>query len=95
MATLANDQLAAACRRHPDRFSGLTAVAPQAPAAAAEEIARGHNELGFHGVIINSHTQGERSMIGPLPDAGLDSAIYGFAVETGMHRASTCGRMCG
>src|SRR5579859_1668954 len=25
MATLANDQLAEACRRHPDRFSGLTA----------------------------------------------------------------------
>jgi 5-carboxyvanillate decarboxylase len=114
MAVLANDQLAAACRRHPDRFSGLTAVAPQVPHAAAEEIARGQNDLGFHGVIINSHTQGEylddpkfwpifeaaealdtpvylhpntppRTMIGPLLEAGLDSAIYGFAVETGMH----------
>lgn len=26
-----------------------------------------------------------RSMIGPLLEAGLDGAIYGFAVETGMH----------
>jgi 5-carboxyvanillate decarboxylase len=114
MATLANDQLAEACRRHPDRFSGLTAVAPQAPAAAAAEIERGQRELGFNGVIINSHTRGEylddpkfwpifeaaqaldtpvylhpntppRTMIGPLLEAGLDGAIYGFAVETGMH----------
>jgi len=26
-----------------------------------------------------------RTMIGPLLEAGLDSAIYGFAVETGIH----------
>ncbi len=114
MATLANDQLAEACRRHPDRFTGLTAIAPQDPAAAAEEIERGARQLGFKGVIINSHTNGEylddpkfwpifetaealdtpiylhpqtpsRGMIQPLLDAGLDGAIYGFAVETGMH----------
>jgi 5-carboxyvanillate decarboxylase len=114
MATLANDQLAEACRKHPDRFSGLTAVAPQDPAAGAKEIERGARELGLVGVIINSHTHGEyldnpkfwpifeaaqaldtpiylhpntppRTMIGPLLEAGLDGAIYGFAVETGMH----------
>lgn len=113
-ATLANDQLADACRRHPDRFSGLTAIAPQRPEAAAAEIERGAQELGFHGVIINSHTHGEyldnpkfwpifeaaqahdmpiylhpntppKDMIGPLLESGLDGAIYGFAVETGMH----------
>jgi 5-carboxyvanillate decarboxylase len=114
MARLANDQLSDACKQYPDRFSGLTAVAPQDPAAAAAEIERGQRDLGLHGVIINSHTQGEylddpkfwpifeaaealdtpvylhpntppRNMIGPLLEAGLDSAIYGFAVETGMH----------
>jgi 5-carboxyvanillate decarboxylase len=114
MATLANDQLAEACRRHPDRFTGLTAIAPQDPAAAAAEIERGARRLGFRGVIINSHTHGEylddpkfwpifeaaqaldtpiylhpntppRNMIGPMLQAGLDSAIYGFAVETGLH----------
>lgn len=58
-AALANDQLADACRKHPERFSGLTAVAPQDPKRAAAEIERGKNELGFHGVIINSHVQGE------------------------------------
>ena len=114
MATLANDQLADACRRHPDRFTGLTAVAPQDPAGAAKEIERGARNLGFKGVIINSHTRGEylddpkfwpifeaaealgtpvylhpnspsRGLIEPLLDAGLDGAIFGFAVETGMH----------
>jgi len=59
MARLANDYLAEACRRHPDRFSGLTAIAPQDADAAAEEIRRGHDQLGLHGVIINSHTAGE------------------------------------
>jgi 5-carboxyvanillate decarboxylase len=114
MATLANDQLAEACRRHPDRLSGLTAVAPQDPDHAAREIARGHHDLGLRGVIINSHVQGEylddtkfwpifeaaealdtpiylhpntppAAMIDPLLESGLDGAIYGFAVETGMH----------
>ena len=113
MATLANDQLAEACRAHPDRYTGLTAIAPQDPEAAAAEVERGA-KLGFKGVIINSHTQDEylddpkfwpifeaaealdtpvylhpntpsRGLIGPLLDAGLDGAIFGFAVETGMH----------
>jgi 5-carboxyvanillate decarboxylase len=114
IATLANDRLADACRRHPGRFSGLTAIAPHDPGAAVKEIERGHRELGFKGVIINAHTHGEyldnqkfwpvfeaaealgtpiylhpstppRNMIGPLLEAGLDGAIYGFAVDTGMH----------
>ncbi len=54
MATLANDQLAEACQAHPDRYTGLTAIAPQDPEAAAAEIERGA-KLGFKGVIINSH----------------------------------------
>ena len=114
IAALANDRLAEACRRHPERFSGLTAIAPQDPAGAAREIERGHRELGFNGVIINSHTKGEylddptfvplleaaealdtpiyrhpntapKNFIQPMLDAGLDGAIWGFAVETGTH----------
>jgi 5-carboxyvanillate decarboxylase len=114
VAVLANDRLAEACRRHPERFSGLTAIAPQDPEHAAAEIERGARELGFNGVIINSHTHGEylddpkfspifeaaqacdspiylhpntpsRNMIQPMLEAGLDGAIWGFAVETGTH----------
>lgn len=109
----ANDYLADAVARHPARFVGLTSVAPQDPVWSGEEIRRGV-ELGFKGVMINSHTQGEYldearfdpifralsdvgqplyihpstppdSMIGPMIDAGLDGAIFGFGVETGLH----------
>ena len=59
LAVIANDTLAAAIARHPTRFAGLAAVAPQDPAAAAREMDRAINKLGLGGVIINSHTQGE------------------------------------
>ena len=114
VAADANDQLAEAVGRHPDRFTGLAAMAPQAPSEAAREIERGVRKLGLRGVILNSHTHGEyfddpkfweifeaaealdvpiylhpntpsRDLIGPLLESGLDGAIYGFAVETGMH----------
>lgn len=113
-AKVANDELAAAVRRHPTRFSGMVAVAPQNPREAAKEIQRGIGQLGLTGVIINSHTHGEylsdpkfweifeaaeandtpiylhpntppRNMIEPFLECGLDGAIYGFGVETGLH----------
>lgn len=114
LSVLANDQLAEACRKYPDRFTGMAACAPQDPQHAAREIDRAVTKLGMRAVIINSHTQGEyldnpkfsplleaaesldvpiylhpgtppRSMIGPMLEAGLDGAIFGFGVETGMH----------
>lgn len=59
LASLANETLAAAVARHPDRFAGLGAVAPQDPQAAAREVRRAIDELGLGGIIINSHTHGE------------------------------------
>ena len=59
LARLANDRLAAVIARHPGRFAGLAAVAPQAPKAAAKEISRAVTELRLNGVIINSHTGSE------------------------------------
>lgn len=113
LARDSNDILAEAIKRHPTRFSGLCAVAPQAPDVAAQELERGKS-LGLKGIIINSHTMGEylsdtkfwpifeaaealglpiylhpntppKSMIQPFLEAGLDGAIYGFGVETGLH----------
>lgn len=110
----ANDELAEGLARHPERFTGLAAAAPQNPEAAAREIERGVSRLGFRGIIINSHTHGQylddqrfwpifeaaealdapiylhpntppADMIEPFVARGLDGAIYGFAVETGMH----------
>lgn len=114
IAQRANDYLAEQVAARPDRYVGMTAVAPQDPEWSAREILRGANELRFKGVQINSHTQGEYldhpkfdpifralaatgqplyihptpppdSMIGPMLEAGLDGAIFGFGVETGMH----------
>ena len=111
---VANDQLAEAVRKHPTRFVGMIAVAPQDPVAAAKEIERGVSQLGMNSVIINSHTQGEylsdpkfwdifaaaeshnvpiylhpnslpANMIQSFQECGLDGAIYGFGVETGLH----------
>ncbi len=59
LAIDSNDQLVEAIRAHPDRFAGLTAIAPQDPARAAREIDRGIKSLGLHGVVVNSHTRGE------------------------------------
>jgi 5-carboxyvanillate decarboxylase len=113
IAQRANDYLAANVAAHPTRYYGMTTVAPQDPEWSAAEIKRGA-AMGFKGVQINSHTQGEYlddprfdpifralaetgqplyihpstppdTMIGPMLDAGLDGAIFGFGVETGMH----------
>lgn len=59
LAQLANDRLAAVMAKHPTRFAGLAAVAPQDPAAAALEIERAMKTLRFSGVLINSYTHGE------------------------------------
>src|SRR5215469_897153 len=59
LCTSFNDQLAEAIARHPDRFAGLAAIAPQNPAAAAKELHRAVTSLKLKGAIINSHTHGE------------------------------------
>jgi 5-carboxyvanillate decarboxylase len=55
-AIFANDYLAEAVARHPDRWAGLAAVAPQNPAAAAKELERAVSRLGLKGAVVNSHT---------------------------------------
>lgn len=114
LARTFNDQLADTIRKHPDRFAGLAAIAPQDPAGAAKELERGVRQLGLKGAVVNSHTRGEylddpkfwaifeaaealdvpiyihpttpsKAMIAPFLERGLDGAIFGFAVETGLH----------
>jgi 2,3-dihydroxybenzoate decarboxylase len=57
-AMKANDTLADAIRKRPDRFSGFAALAPQDPKGAARELERSVRELGFKGANINSHVRG-------------------------------------
>jgi len=59
LAMLANDRLAALCRKYPARFAGLASFAPHSPKRAAKEMERAINELSLNGFMINSHTYGE------------------------------------
>jgi len=114
LARLANDRLAEVIKRHPGRFAGLAAVAPQDPKAAADEISRAITELRLNGVIINSHTGSEylddekfwpileaaealgapiyihprspaAQMAAAFKKYGLETGIWGFQAETGLH----------
>jgi uncharacterized protein len=55
IARRANDELAAAIARHPDRLMGLAALAPKDPQAAAAELERCVKELGFLGWKTHSN----------------------------------------
>jgi 2,3-dihydroxybenzoate decarboxylase len=59
LAAMANDRLAAASRKYPNRLTGLAAIAPQNPEKAAQELQRAVRTLGLKGAVINSHTNGE------------------------------------
>jgi 5-carboxyvanillate decarboxylase len=81
LATLANDRLAEAIARHPARFAGLAAFAPQDPAGAAKEMERAITELRLNGFVVNSHTEGEyldQERFWPILEAAeaLDAPIY-------------------
>jgi predicted TIM-barrel fold metal-dependent hydrolase len=67
----ANDELAKAIKRHPDRFIGLAALAPQSPGEAADELERAVVELGFRGAKVHSH----------IGDAYLDDERYQVILE--------------
>lgn len=81
LATLANDRLADICRRHPTRFAGLAAFAPQSPKRAVKEMERAIRVLRLNGFILNSHTNGEYlddPKYWPVLEAAeaLDACIY-------------------
>jgi predicted TIM-barrel fold metal-dependent hydrolase len=80
LARLANDRLAELIGKHPRRFAGLAAVAPQDPRAAAAEIDRAVTDLKLNGVIINSHTGSERNFA--ITTSGMNWApVLHFCIE--------------
>jgi aminocarboxymuconate-semialdehyde decarboxylase len=54
-----NEQLAAWCKAHSDRFAGLASVALQHPELAAEQLDEAVKKLGLRGVGIGGHAGGE------------------------------------
>ena len=53
----ANDNLAAACRKHPSRLAGFASLPMQDPPAAADELERTVKDHGFLGALINNHLE--------------------------------------
>jgi len=81
LAGLANDRLAAASKKYPDRITGLAAFAPRNPTLAAKELERAVKKLGLKGGIVNSHSRGEYlddRKFWPIFEAaqGMDVPIY-------------------
>lgn len=58
LARDANDRVAEAVRRHPDRFAAFATLPTPAPERAADELDRVVREYGFVGAMINGHTRG-------------------------------------
>ena len=81
LAADSNDRLAESIGKHPDRYAGLAAIAPQDPKGAAKELERAIKTLGLNGAVINSHTRGEYLDDPKFWDIfeaaeALDAAIY-------------------
>jgi gamma-resorcylate decarboxylase len=57
LARRANDVLAEAVAKRPDRFAGLAALPMQDPQAAAAELIRCVDELKFKGALVNGFSQ--------------------------------------
>jgi uncharacterized protein len=57
-ATEANDALARIVAAHPHRFAGFTALPMREPHAAAVELRRAVDELGFKGALVNGLVDG-------------------------------------
>ncbi len=58
LAREANDYLAEAVRRYPERFAGFATLPTAAPGIAADELERMVTGHGFKGGWINGHTRG-------------------------------------
>ena len=66
IAKRSNDLLAEQVAKKPDRFHALAALPMQDPEAAAQELQRCVNELGFCGALVNGFSQIEQE----------ESAVY-------------------
>ncbi len=58
MARNANDYLANAVRKHPNRFAGFATLPTAAADKAAAELERTVRDYGFKGAMINGHVRG-------------------------------------
>ncbi len=74
LARDANDQLASAIAAHPDRFAGFATLPTPDPEAAAVELGRAVQQLGFKGAMVNGRT-GDRFLDDPSFRPLLEAAV--------------------
>lgn len=67
VARRANDALASAISRHPERFRAFAALPLQDPDAASAELNRCVKDLGFVGALVNGFSQDEQHGDGQEP----------------------------
>jgi len=73
LAKEANDQLAAAISKHPDRFAGFATLPTPDPDAAAQELDRAVRALHFKGAMVNGRT-GAKFLDDPVYTPILEAA---------------------
>ena len=74
VARRANDVLAEAVARHPDRLGGFAALPMQDPDAATDELTRAVKDLGFKGALVNGFSQvGDADTVVYYDDPGYAS----------------------
>ena len=73
-----DEQLAAWCGLHPDRFVFLSSIALQFPDLAAEQLEFAVNELGARGASIGGHVEGE------VPSSSRFDPFWAKAEELGV-----------
>ena len=81
LATEANDVAAEAIAAHPNRFAGFATLPTPDPKAAAQELDRAVNSLGFVGALVNGHVRGrylDDQFFWPIFEAAdaLDVPVY-------------------
>lgn len=67
----ANDYLANAIKRHPDRFAGFAAIPTAVPEACADELERAVKELGLVGSLIGNRIDGTKFLDAPCFESYL------------------------
>jgi aminocarboxymuconate-semialdehyde decarboxylase len=83
---IVNDDLAELVRAHPDRFVGLGAIPLQDTATAIAELRRCVTQLGFPGIEIGTHIEGEEissPRLEPFWEAVEELEILVFIHPTG------------
>ena len=78
LAREANDLVAAAVRRYPDRFQGFATLPTPAPVQAAYELQRAVNDLGFKGAMLCGRTRDrnlDHSDFAPIFEAAAELRV--------------------